>query len=133
MMEWIGNALRRGLDGVVAGWRRRREAASGAARNERITEALAGLDARLLADLGVTRTGAAIPSAEAPPRQRRQTRTRPPIISAQPRMRHGSAVCWANPTQPKWSSTTEVMMAAVTVMPVNTAAPSRSESSVPAS
>lgn len=91
--------LRRGFSGLFAGWHPRRTARRAVYRSA-ITEALAGLDARLLADLGVTRTGSLVPDREGPPRQRRQTRARPPIISAQPRMRQGSAVCWANPTQP---------------------------------
>ena len=91
--------LRRGLGGLLAGWHRRWSARR-ATRHEGIAEALAGLDERFLADLGVTRAGGLVCDREGPPRQRRQTRTRPPIISAQPRMRQGSAVCWANPTQP---------------------------------
>lgn len=99
MIGRYADTLRRGFSGLFAGWHRRRTARRAAHRGA-ITEALAGLDARLLADLGVTRTGSLVLDREEPPRQRRQTRTRPPIISAQPRMRQGSAVCWANPTQP---------------------------------
>ena len=100
MIGWIGRTLQREIARLVAGWQRYRPTASRDRRGEPIAEDLSGLDERLLADLGVTRSGKVLPGSDGPPRQRRQTRTRPPIISAQPRMRQGSAVCWANPTQP---------------------------------
>lgn len=101
MIGRLERTLQRGIARLAAGWHRYRPGASRDGRGEPIAEDLSGLDARLLADLGVTRSGKALPGGDGPPRQRRQMRTRPPIISAQPRMRQGSAVCWANPTQPK--------------------------------
>ena len=84
MTGWIEDSLRQNIDALVARWRRHRRAAVRAARGERISEALSGLDERLLDDLGVTRTGGSLPDAEAPP-PRRQARTGLPIIKASSR------------------------------------------------
>jgi hypothetical protein len=50
-------------------------------------------------------------------------RTRPPIIRHAPAIRAKPAECCLNPTSPKWSIRMDVMIAAVTVMPVNELAP----------
>lgn len=82
MFAWCSQALRRGIEGLVSGWRHHRPAVSYPSRSGRPAEALAGLDERLLADLGVTRAGRIVPDGALPPHRPSLPKRGMPVIIA---------------------------------------------------